>query len=128
MCNLRREASLAVERIVLQSTRREKEVVQSVLEAVRVVLLLHVAKPVRPGVRSGAETWRHDGADSAELAFGSFYAVPNILSARLRRYEADTPKSRGRPRLPRSRLRGTVLQTGTLPVCTRPGIGSESVS
>jgi hypothetical protein len=34
-----------------------------VLEAVRVVLLLHVAKPVRPGERSGAEIWRHDGAD-----------------------------------------------------------------
>ena len=83
--NLQRQASLAVERIVRQSIRREQQVVQSVLEAVRVVLLLHVAKPVRPGVRSGAEIWRHDGADSAELTFGSFYAVPNILSARRRR-------------------------------------------
>ena len=83
--NLQRQASLAVERIVRQSIRREQQVVQSVLEAVRVVLLLHVAKPPRPGVRSGAETLRHDGADSAELTFGALYAVQNILSARRRR-------------------------------------------
>jgi len=61
--NLQRQASLAVERIVRQSIRREQQVVQSVLAAVRVVLLLHVAKPVRPGERSGAEIWLHDGAD-----------------------------------------------------------------
>ena len=54
--NLQRQASLAVERIVRQSIRREQQVVQSVLEAVRVVLLLHVAKPVRPGERSGARS------------------------------------------------------------------------
>jgi hypothetical protein len=56
--NLQRQAPLAVERIVRQSIRREQQIVQSVLEVVRVVLLLYVAKCVRPGERTGAEIWR----------------------------------------------------------------------